>query len=74
MISKSCLKLSFWSSTVEIYSVPYRESDLGRERNEFMQEERRRKEAERVAEDLFQNEKVKCSCLWLSKEWTFRDI
>lgn len=32
---------------------------MGREKNEFMQEERRRKEAERIAEDLFHNEKVK---------------
>ena len=45
-----------------VFCLQSRESDLGRERNEFMQEERRRKEAEGIAEDLFHNEKAKFSC------------
>ncbi|KAG0619977.1 hypothetical protein M758_4G179300 [Ceratodon purpureus] len=60
-----------FSSLVPFAKEPYRESDLGRERNEFMQEERRRNEAERIAEDLFHNEKVKFRCLRHSKEEYF---
>ncbi|XP_024372403.1 nibrin homolog isoform X2 [Physcomitrium patens] len=46
-----------FATLVPFAKEPYRESDLGREKNEFMQEERRRKESERIADDLFNNEK-----------------
>lgn len=37
----------------------YREADFGREQNEFMQEERKRREAEIMADDLFGAERVR---------------
>lgn len=45
---------------------------MGRETNEFMQDERRRKEAARIAEDLFHNEKVKFCVFYRLKEGTLK--
>lgn len=43
---------------------------MGRERNEFMQQERKRKEAETLADELFNAEKVS-PILKFTFLWTF---
>jgi hypothetical protein len=47
-----------YSSLVPFAKEPYREADFGREVEEFMREERKRKDAENLADDLFNAERV----------------
>ncbi|KAJ7570527.1 hypothetical protein O6H91_01G124100 [Diphasiastrum complanatum] len=48
-----------FTDLVPFAKEPYRDSDYGREVEEYMQREKKRKEAERLAEDLFNAERLK---------------
>lgn len=48
-----------YSSLVPFAKEPYREADFGREVEEFMREEQKRKDAENLADDLFNAERLK---------------
>lgn len=56
---KHALPGNSFTALVPFAREPYRESDYGKEVQEYMQQEKKRKEAEALAEDLFNAEKLK---------------
>lgn len=56
---KSTISGNSFNDLIPFGRDPYKEADYGREMVEFIKEEKKRKEAEALAEDLFNSERVK---------------
>jgi len=56
---KSTMSGNSFNDLIPFGRDPYKEADYGREMVEFIKEEKKRKEAEALAEDLFNAERVK---------------